>query len=76
MRISMGIISSLPKSITKERTIFEKYENEAYDTRASPKAGPILLKQEITALTVVKISFPSNAIRNTETKINATYTER
>ena len=52
---SMGRISSLPKSISRERTSFEKIENPPKlpigPTTLSP--GPILLKQEITAVTLV-----------------------
>ena len=59
----MGIISSLPKSITNERIVFEKYENDAYEANASPKAGPILLKQATTDVIVVIISLPSKDIR-------------
>ena len=48
-----GKISSLPRSIAKLRMIFEKSEYSERFELALPKAGPILLKQEIVTLRFV-----------------------
>jgi hypothetical protein len=61
--ISIGNISSLPKSISNDKTILAKPEKPEKlpigPTRLNP--GPMLLRHERTAVTVVSISKLSSA---------------
>ena len=51
----MGKSSSLPASMSKMRTIFENGEkNPKFEVGpTSPRPGPILLRQEVTAVKLV-----------------------
>ena len=62
--MSIGIISSLPISIRKEKMIFEKYENsEKFPIGPiEPKAGPILLMQDTVDVKFASRSNPSSEI--------------
>ena len=65
MRIIIGIISSLPKSIIRLNMIFEKAEKpeKLPAEPTSPRAGPALLMQVSTEVKVVVRSFPLKAMR-------------
>ena len=77
-RISMGKISSLPASISRISTIFEKLLNpeklQVGPTASNP--GPILLKQAITADRLVVMEKPSMEIKIKLSNIMITYAAR
>ena len=64
-RIKKGMISSLPRSISKDST---KVENQEYPAKLpngviSPRAGPMLLKQLSIAVRLVSTDIPSIEMR-------------
>lgn len=76
--IRIGRHSSLPKSISKDKMIFEKSEKNAKfsigPTLLIP--GPMLLKQAVTEVNVVAKSLLSKETSSTETIIIIMYMPR
>ena len=68
----MGKISSLPRSIAKERRYFENilYPEKERVGPTAPRPGPILLKQAVAALKLVSIALcPEFAANGSKDKI-------
>ena len=68
--IKSGKISSLPASISKTRTIFEKSlkRPKFSDGPTSSRPGPMLLIVAATAVKFVVKSLPSNEMQSTDVK--------
>ena len=78
--IRSGNISRRPKSMAKERTAFENSEYSAKEPAGptTPKPGPMLLKQAVTAEKFASKSkgAPSNETSKNNTKKHIMYTAK